>query len=225
MNIRYDEKLIETVRALMPSFLSGKRLAHTYAVEKECAALAGIFRAFPMLFSAEEEGKLRVAALLHDITKEKTLEEHCALCTKYHIPLTDYEKAAPKVLHAKTGAAVAAEAVNTLLGWNAVDDAISHAILTHTTGDAHMSLLGKLLYLADYIEETRTWEDCITLRRTFYAALDKCTDASALVRHLDATLILSFDMTIHDLIEQHALIDPNTTAARNALVFAGSHPI
>ena len=87
-----------------------------------------------------------------------------------------------------------------------------------------MSLIGKLLYLADYIEETRTFEDCITLRHCFYDTIDSCKDdAAALIRHLDQVLLCSFDMTIRDLLNNHAPIDPNTTAARNALLFSASH--
>ena len=84
-----------------------------------------------------------------------------------------------------------------------------------------MSLIGKLLYLADYIEDTRTFEDCVVLRRRFYDTIDTCReDPHALCRHLDKILLLSFDMTIRDLLENGAPIDANTTAARNALIFS-----
>ena len=86
-----------------------------------------------------------------------------------------------------------------------------------------MSLIGKLLYLADYIEETRTFEDCITLRHAFYDGLDAVSgDAASLDAHLNKTLILSFDMTIRDLLSAGAPIDANTTAARNALLFSSN---
>ena len=220
----YNETVIETVANEIPQFISGKRLAHTYAVERECQALGALFSAHPTLMSEEDVYKLRIAALLHDITKEKSVDEHAALAKEFRIPLTDLEKCAPKVLHAKTAPALARKTVNERLGCCVVDDAICDAIRTHTTGAAQMSLIGKLLYLADYIEETRTFEDCIRLRHLFYDTLDACSDdAASLCHHLDAVLLCSFDMTIRDLLDNHAPIDANTTAARNALLFSAAH--
>lgn len=217
----YNETTVETVAAQIPHFISGKRLAHTYAVERECRALGALFSAHPTVMSEEDVYKLRIAALLHDITKEKTVDEHTALAVQYRIPLTDMERSAPKVLHAKTAPSVARAHINPLLGANIVDDAVCDAIRTHTTGAAQMSLLGKLLYLADYIEQTRTFEDCIILRHAFYDSIDDCRcDAQALCRHLDRVLLRSFDMTIRDLLENGAPIDANTTTARNALLFS-----
>ncbi len=220
----YNETVIEAIAKEIPHFISGKRLNHTYAVERECQALGALFSAHPALMSEVDVYKLRIAALLHDITKEKSVDEHTALAAQYRIPLTDLEKSAPKVLHAKTAPALAQEAINGMLGFCAVDDAVCDAIRTHTTGAAQMSLIGKLLYLADYIEETRTFEDCIRLRHLFYGTLDDCRhDPAALCRHLDAVLLCSFDMTIRDLLDNHAPIDANTTAARNALLFSAAH--
>ena len=167
--------------------------------------------------------RLRIAALLHDITKERSTEEHARLCAQFSVPLSDMELRAPKVLHAKSAPPLARRTVNEALGAYIVDDAICDAIRTHTTGGEHMSLMGKLLYLADYIEDTRTFDDCVALRRHFYEELDAVRhDGNALCAHLDQTLLMSFDMTIRDLLSHGAPIDPNTTAARNALLFSRS---
>ncbi|MBQ4290011.1 MAG: HD domain-containing protein [Clostridia bacterium] len=219
--MEYSESLIERVRGEISFFLSGKRLAHTFAVEEECLALGTLFSAHPTLFSEEETAKLRVAALLHDITKQKTLEEQEELCRRYGIPLTDYERMSPKVLHAKTAPDLANEHLLARFGERIVDDAIADAIRTHTTAAPCMSMMGKLLYLADYIEPTRTFPDCVTLRGRFYEKLDGVSaDPERLSGHLDAVILESLDMTIRDLMEQEACIDPQTVAARNALLFA-----
>lgn len=216
-----SESVLKKLRELLPGFLSGKRLSHTYAVEEECRALSALFTAFPMLFSEDDALRLRAAALLHDITKQKTPEEQLALCKLYKIPLTDYEKATPKVLHAKTAPAFAKANIDPLFGFCLIDGAVADAIRTHTTGSAHMSLMGKLLFLADYIEPTRTFPDCVLLRERFWKDIDSVkNDPAALSRHLDETLVFSFDLTIRDLLDSHALIDPETTAARNALLYS-----
>lgn len=212
---------IEAVRAEIPGFISGKRLAHTYAVEEECAALGALFCRFPALFTEEDACRLRIAALLHDITKEKTHEEQLALCVRYRIPLTAYERCTPKVLHAKTAAFLAEDVINRKFGSCVVTGDIRHAIFTHTTGAGQISLMDKLLYLADYIEPTRTFDDCVALRRAFYDPIEEAAEsAERLLLHLDRVLVLSFDMTIRDLLERGLLIDPETTAARNALLYA-----
>ena len=215
------EVLLSALREEIPAFISGKRLAHTYAVEEECRVLAERFCLHPSLFTEEDGYRLRTAALLHDITKEKTREEQFALCDRYRIPLTDYEKASPNVLHAKTAPAVAQDVINRKFGERIVGDDIADAIRTHTTGSTHMSLMGKLLFLADYIEATRTFEDCVLLRETYYRTLPKPEEgAEALLLHLDRIMIFSFDLTISDLLDSGFLIDPETTAARNALLYA-----
>lgn len=220
MNTVYTEALLQDIRAWLPTQISGKRLAHTLAVEKECCALAALFSRFPTLFSEGDVMKLRVAALLHDVTKEKTLEEQLALCKAYHIDLTPYESATLKVLHSKTGAAYAKEHLHAHLGYACVDECIADAIFTHTTGAAEMSLMGKLLYLADYIEPTRIFSECIELRERFYTDIEAhASTEKALLAHLDAVILTSLDMTVCELVADGRLIDPHTVEARNALIY------
>ena len=73
------------------------------------------------------------------------MEEQLALVERYHIALDELEQHALKLLHAKTGAALARDVFG-------ADDEICSAILWHTTGKANMTTLEKVIYLADYIE-------------------------------------------------------------------------
>jgi len=153
------EKIISELRNRMDE----KRLSHTLAVARECDALSDIFS-----LNKNEKKQLHISALLHDITKQLKTDAHTALCEKYGIKYDKYMLAAPKVFHALTGAALAKE-----LFPEYVDDTVYENILTHTTGREDMSLQQKLLYLADYIEDTRTFPDCVELRRYFYERLGK----------------------------------------------------
>jgi len=81
-----------------------------------------------------------------------------------------------------------------------------------------MSLSEKIIYLADYIEDTRTFEDCIRLRKFFYDGIADAKDEREKMAVLRDTLILSFDMTIKGLIEERTPIHSDTTAARNFLI-------
>jgi len=89
----------------------------------------------------------------------------------------------------------------------------------HTTGRADMTVFEAIVYLADYIEDTRTFADCVTLRRYFYENIARAVTTEEKLAVLTDTMILSFDMTIKNLIEENAPIDSDTIAARNFYVY------
>jgi HD superfamily phosphohydrolase YqeK len=81
-----------------------------------------------------------------------------------------------------------------------------------------MTLCEKLVYLADYIDLSRTFENCVKLRSFFFDAAPEAMDEAARLAHLRDTLILSYDMTISDLLSEGTPISPDTFEARNELV-------
>jgi predicted HD superfamily hydrolase involved in NAD metabolism len=128
------------------------------------------------------------------------------LCEKHGIHVSDEDLECPKVFHSLTGAYE-----SKLIYPDYVDDEIFDAIKYHTTGRENMTLFDKLIYLADYIEDTRDFPDCIRLREYFYGK-------PATLRHLNETLLLSFDMTVRNLIDENFPIHPTTLKARNAII-------
>ena len=146
------------LRPVALSYLKHKRIPHVLGTEQEAIRLA--------LRYGADVGKARVAALLHDCTKKLEMEDQMALVQKYGIPLDELEQKALKLLHAKTGAEIARDVFG-------VDDEIYRAIQWHTTGRADMSLLEKVMYLADYIEPTRDFPGVEELRKTVYEDLDR----------------------------------------------------
>ena len=119
------------------------------------------------------------AAILHDITKKLDLNEQLLLCERYGIINDTSEAENAKLLHAKTGAAFARERFG-------VSDAVYDAIRWHTTGRAGMTLLEKVIYMADYIEPNRDFPGVEKLR-----ALAESD--------LDAAMILGLEMSLEDL--------------------------
>ena len=150
--------------------------------------------------------------MLHDITKDFKTEKHLELCAEYGISL-DKESLVPKLLHSKTGCEFALR----IFGNNIVDDEIYNGILYHTTGKENMSLFEAIIYLADYIEKTRSFEDCITLRNKFYSEISEAHTVKDRLEVLRGVMIESFDMTIRNLMSEGAPIDRNTVEARNCL--------
>ncbi|MCR5090385.1 MAG: nicotinate (nicotinamide) nucleotide adenylyltransferase [Oscillospiraceae bacterium] len=139
------------------AMLDENRIAHVAGCEQEAVQLARVWGENPE--TAAEAG------ILHDITKRLSYEEQLNLCEKYAIILDAAERAAPKLLHARTGAAVAGDHFGS-------PAEICEAIRWHTTGKPDMSLLEKIVYLADYIEPTRDFPGVDKIRRLAYEDLD-----------------------------------------------------
>lgn len=198
-----EEKLF-LLRERVKEYQTEKRYRHTLAVEREAAALGEIFL-------PEKVMSLRCSALLHDITKVLSLEKQLQYCQKFDIMVRNSDVLSPKIFHAKTAASLANEVFAEF-----VDKEIISGIRWHTTGRRDMTLFECIVYLADYIEDTRTFEDCVELRRYFYDSINK--DGTDKYEVLLKTMIKSFDMTIKNLVDEGALIDEDTVEARNYFI-------
>ena len=199
-------ELLAKVRLDLPRRLSPKRLIHVLAVEDMAVRLGRIYL-------PRDEGRLRAAALLHDITKEYTVGRHLEVCLKYGIKPTAIETAAPKTLHAITAAALIPDEYPAL-----ADPGVIRAVRWHTTGRRGMTTLEKLIYLADYIDESRTFPECVRLRGMFWDADPASMDAEERKEHLTRVLIESFDITVRGLLDEGLPIHPSTSEARNSLI-------
>ncbi len=200
-----NEEALTNLRESVKMKMREPRFLHTLGVEKEIAALGE-------LYLPRDIFRLRVAALLHDLTKERSYDEQLALCERGSVRLDEEELRSPKVLHAFTAPIVIAEEYPQF-----ADPSILTAIRQHTTGDAQMSLFSKLLYLADYIEDGRTFADCRKLRSMFWDGICDLPE-NKYEEHLNKVLLASFEMTISSLESEEAPIAPKTLAAKAALV-------
>ena len=197
------EEMLSVLREKIKDYQTGKRYGHTLAVEREAMALGEIFL-------PEEINRLRAAALLHDITKIYDVEKQLKICNEFDIIIRGEDIAAPKLFHARTGALIAKRDF-----FEYCDEEILGAVRWHTTGRAGMSVFEMLIYLADYIEDTRTFEDCVKLRNQFYKGIERAEDHKERLSVLRKAMITSFDMTVKCLIEEGALVDRDTIEARN----------
>lgn len=180
---------LSQLRPVALSYLKHQRIPHVLGTEQEAIRLAE-------RYGADVE-KARVAALLHDCTKRLGMEEQLALCKQYDIRLDELEQQALKLLHAKTGAAIARDVFG-------VDDEVYSAIWYHTTGHANMTKLEKIIYLADYIEPSRNFPGVDKLRKVCYEDLDR-------------GLLLGLEMTIEEMTAMGSPVHHATVEARDAL--------
>ena len=200
------EEMLEDLRSNVKKGMSAKRYNHTREVEIMAVRLAEIYCPEKML-------GLRAAALLHDITKEYDTKVHISMLSKPGIEFTKEERLAPKTFHARTAALLIPEIYPEF-----ADDDVIAAVRWHTTGRADMTVAEKVLYLADYIDMSRTFEDCVKLREYFFSKdLSQMTEDERM-SHLDRTLLMSFDMTIAGLLADKTVIHRDTVNARNSLI-------
>ena len=141
-----------------------KRIAHIKGTEEEAMKLAKHWGADVI--------DAQVAAILHDITKYTSKSEHLSIATEYAMMkgnsdtlISDLQNESEKLLHARTGAMLAKMKFG-------VSEAIYGAIFYHTTARAEMTLLEKIIYLADYIEPKRDFPEVEKLRELAYSDLD-----------------------------------------------------
>lgn len=180
---------ISQLRPVALSYLKHKRIPHVLGTEQEAIRLAE-------WYGADVE-KARVAALLHDCTKKLDMDAQLALCDHYCIELDELERVSLKLLHSKTGAALARDVFG-------VDEEIYNAIWWHTTGHAGMTLLEKIIYLADYIEPSRDFPGVDKLRQVCY-------------KDLNEGLCLGLEMTIQEMTDMGNPVHRATLEARDAL--------
>lgn len=152
---------ITKIRRKLIAELDKERYEHTLGVMYTAASMA-------MCHGADVEQAL-LAGLLHDCAKCIPGENKVKMCEKYHLNVSEVERENPSLLHAKLGAFLAAKK------YHIEDKEIINAIASHTTGHPHMTLLEKIIYIADYIEPGRPeLANMEEVRHLAFQNIDEC---------------------------------------------------
>ncbi len=201
-----SDEVLGQIRQKISSFIDGKRLNHTFFVEKEAITIA---KAFFLVYNISDKylNDIKAAALLHDMTKQMDLESQLELCEKYGIDAGKNPSGA--ILHGKTAAFMAKEIF-------CINDTVFSAVLCHTTGKENMSIFDKIVFLADYTEESRTTENCVNTRNFLHSSIEKEVENIAYI--IDRAIVMSIDGTLSYLIEAGKDIDVQTVLARNSIL-------
>lgn len=187
----------ETVRQMISdirSRLSDFRFSHSMCVANAARELALQYGADPK--------KAYIAGILHDVLKEMKKEESLSYFAKKNIPLTPLEREAEKLHHAVAGAHYIREQYG-------VSEDIVSAVRYHTTGREDMSLLEKILFVADFISADRDYPGVEDMRARAKISLEYAMEEG-----------LRF--TIEDLARENKPIHPDTVACYNQIVVRGS---
>ena len=186
---------IAEYKKIIKSMMSENRYNHCVNVSKEAVNLA-------KRYGGDEE-KAAISGILHDITKEMPKEEQLQIMLDSGIILDDIQKNAPKLWHGISGSVYIKNHLD-------IDDEdILNAICYHTTGRAGMSLLEKIIFVADFTSEERTYKGVATMRKKSRKSLE------------DA-MLYGFKFTFSDLSSRELAIHPDELACYNEIVLNNS---
>lgn len=201
----FSENAIAELYSKLKAEMSPYRFEHTAGVERAAVLLGE-------LYLPGRIDELRVAALLHDITKELSVEGHIALAKAHNRELSEDELKSPKTLHAITAEMKIGDSFNEF-----ATESVCQAVRYHTTASEDMELFDAIIYIADYIEEGRSFEDCVKLREYFWSKNPASMSFDAREEHLWRTLLLSLEMTVRELTEEGRYVSVVTLRAKTSL--------
>ncbi|TYQ15933.1 UNVERIFIED_CONTAM: putative HD superfamily hydrolase involved in NAD metabolism [Acetivibrio alkalicellulosi] len=181
----------EEIKLKLKECISEKRYIHSLNVMDTAIELA--------LRYGQDEEKAAIAGLLHDCAKDIGIDEIFTICEKHKLNVNEVEMLQPKLLHGPVGAVVAMEE------FNVHDEDILNAIRYHTLGRENMTILEKIVFIADYIEPGRDFIGIEEVREIAFEDLDK-------------TMIISIDNIISHIIAKGVLIHPIAIDTRNDII-------
>lgn len=184
----FDLLSIEEIRSYLQQNLREARYNHVLGVVKMAKKLAKL--------NGISEERAEIAALGHDIAKNKTIVELENIINENNIILSYEERETKELWHS---------IVSPVLGksvLNIEDEEILSAMRWHTTGKANMTTLEKIIYIADMIEEGRDFPGVKEIRE-------------ATIEDLDKGVLMGLNHTVKYLLNKNFIIDSNTIKARN----------
>jgi predicted HD superfamily hydrolase involved in NAD metabolism len=182
------EKIYEDVK----NALSEKRFIHTEGVVKRAIEYAEVY--------GIDIETVKLAAITHDIAKEIPQEESYKMLKEYGVELDEIEKRNFNLVHAKLGSAI----VKNKYG---LSDEITNAIKYHTTGKENMTMLEKIIYLADATEPNRVYKsnDELTLDELVNLIKDD----------IDNGLFYTLKWSLESILRRNLLIHSDSVKAYN----------
>ncbi len=155
---------VQKVKSILEEKLSQKRYNHSIAVAQMAQELASCLGA--------NKDKAYATALVHDITKDTPLEIQLQILENSGIMLSSLEKQMPQLWHAISGAEYVKK------NFIGIDDEVVDAIRYHTTAKENMSILCKIVYIADCVSDDRNYDGVKELRALALADIDKAVVTS-----------------------------------------------
>lgn len=190
------EELLNKIDNDLKKVLSEKRYNHSTGVMKKAEELAKIYKI--------DVNKAKLVGLAHDIGKELSKEEILEYARKNNIEVDSVEEVNVGLLHAKIGADICKKKYG-------FSQDMQNAIKYHTVGNENMDLLAKIIYVADKIEDGRTYNSEEKMKE-----LQVVRDLAT--KDINKALVYEIDSSITYTIQKHKLIHPDSILTRNMLL-------
>ena len=160
---------MKKIKKYLKKHLTKDRYHHTLGVASTAVAMAMRYNPDPSNSNFIKRAEL--AGLLHDCAKCMDNNKKLRICEKNNLSCSSFEKSHPYLLHGKVGAYIAQTKLKI------EDNDILQAITWHTTGRPDMSLLEKIIFIADYIEPSRNPVPELNLiRQLAFVDIDKAME-------------------------------------------------
>ena len=185
---------LEIMERKLKKILSVQRWEHSVRVKEEAVKLAKKLGA--------DVAKAAVAGLLHDCARDMGYRELLIKAKEFGIIIDNVTLNSPSIIHAVVGPGIASRE------FGVTDPDILNAIRYHTTGRENMSILEKIIFLADIVEPFRKFPGVHRIRETIDESLEQA-------------ILLALDGTINYLVNKKQLIHVDTLKARNYLLMTG----
>lgn len=201
----FDNDSLSNLRLSVKERLSEKRYKHTLGVEKMARMLGEVIL-------PDKVGELCAAALLHDIAKEMTYEEHLQLLSNSGIDCTEDDIATKPALHSLAAVPV----INQDYPEYASEDILS-AVKNHTLGAPGMSVFDEIIFISDYAEEGRTYYFCIEVNKELLGSVRKENSFENNVNALHNASLKAIKSTIASLSGRKEKINGRTLLTKKYL--------
>ena len=184
--MEYQEIIVTLSNELRPA-----RFRHSRDVSRTAVRLAEVWNA--------DIEQARLAGILHDCARNLKGEDLLNSAKANGLMPSELENLQPALIHATLGAVLAEQR------FGITNPVVLQAIRRHTTGAANMSLLDKIIYLADCIEPGRNFTGVQALR-------------GLAEKNLDLAVLSAYDHSIRYVVDSGSLLHPATVEGRNSLL-------
>ena len=182
---------LEQIDTKIKKIMNEKRYQHSLRVSLVAEKIAEYYK-----LPSEQ---VKILGLIHDCAKDYSVENLKKLINKYHIRLDEVEEKIPKIWHAYVGAELAREI------FQIDDEEMLDAIRYHSTASDKLSLIGKIIYIADKIEPDRGAKKIKKLWEL-------------LKQDIDSAMLELINQELNYLISKNLIIHPDTLFARNKIL-------
>lgn len=202
--MKYTSRQLDNLRLSVKEFLDERRYKHTIGVEN-CAARLG------EIFCPELISELRAAALLHDVAKNMSLTEKFDLIKQYGYKMTEDDAATSAAYHS-----FAAPGAIKKYFPDFFEEKICSAVFNHTLGSPDMTLFDEIIFVADYIEEGRTYPACIYVRDALFSELNSSKSFEEKTVALHKAVVKSIEYTVNKILSENFSVHSKTVLTKNA---------